>query len=293
MNISTLEYFITLAETLNFTKAAKYHYIAQTTMSRQIAGLEQELDTKLIERTTSSVALTDNGRIFLNDAKQIIADYEKALSNIRHTDSSNTVLKVGYCEHQESDAFLNMLETYKEQHENVDFEVIECSLSDLTRNICLKKLDAIVTFESEILGCDKLDYFNIIEHNVVAAVNRKHPLAAFDEINPALLADYDILILSDSVSTNHHKYIINCCIKDGFIPHIKDISSFTEQSILMRFNNAVAFLPDTHPVDNRFKFIKLRNTSHKYRICIAYHKENPSPYFSDFIDFTKEYYNKL
>ena len=51
-------------------------------MSRQLAGLENELGVKLIERTTSSVALTDAGRIFLKDAQQILTYYEKALKNI-------------------------------------------------------------------------------------------------------------------------------------------------------------------------------------------------------------------
>lgn len=43
MNISTLKYFVTLAETLNFTKAARQHYIAQTTR----AGSWQVLKTNL------------------------------------------------------------------------------------------------------------------------------------------------------------------------------------------------------------------------------------------------------
>lgn len=97
MNISTLKYFVTLAETLNFTKAARQHYIAQTTMSRQLAGLENELGVKLIERTTSSVALTDAGRIFLKDATRILSDYERALDNINRNKQLTGALKIGFC----------------------------------------------------------------------------------------------------------------------------------------------------------------------------------------------------
>lgn len=295
MNISTLKYFVTLAETLNFTKAARQHYIAQTTMSRQLAGLENELGVKLIDRTTSSVALTDTGRIFLKDAQQILTDYEKALKNIEQDNYLTNTLKVGYCAHLESEKFLDMLAVYKETHSNTNFEIIEVPLYELTRQLIFGRLDIIFTFEHEILEYSDIDSFNIINHNVVIGVNRNHPLALFDEIEPAALADYKILIIDDNISVNHRKYITDCCIADGFIPHIKKITSYNDQLIRTRFSNAISFFPETQNLNayKDIKFIKLRNTAHRYRMNIAWHKKNTDISILNFIDFAKKNYNSL
>lgn len=295
MNISTLKYFVTLAETLNFTKAARQHYIAQTTMSRQLAGLENELGVKLIERTTSSVALTDAGRIFLKDVTRILSDYERALDNINRNKHLTRTLKIGYCAHSEAEDFLNMLGDFKEKYSNIEFEITEGSLSELTADIFRGKLDAIVTFECEIEDYSMIDSFNIIDHNIVVGVNKNHPLARFDEIEPAALADYEILIIDDNISVNHRKYITECCIKDGFVPHIRKISSYNEQIIRTRFNNTVSFFPETHTVNSfkDIKFIKLRNTCHRYRINLAWHKENTDSNLYNFLVFARKYYSKL
>lgn len=295
MNFSTLKYFVTLAETLSFTKSARQHYIAQTTMSRQIAGLENELGVKLIERTTSNVDLTDAGRTFLKDVKIILADYEKALDNIKHNNLITSVLKIGYCTHFSSDKFLNMVGLFKESHPYIHFELIESSLSELTKNIILGKLDVILTFECEISECSKLDSINIIDDNVVIGVNKSHPLARFDEIDASKLAEYELLIINKAVSVNHRKYIIDCCINDGFVPRIKEIASYNEQLLLTRFNDAVSFFPETQELNvyEDIKFIKLNNTSHIYRINLAWQKENSNPALYDFLVFARKHYNKL
>ena len=295
MNIYTLKYFVTLAKTLNFTKAAREHYIAQTTMSRQIAGLENELGVKLIERTTSSVTLTDVGRRFLKDAAQILSDYEKALNNIRQNKYLPSTLKIGYCAHSESEKFLDMLGSFNEIYSNTELEISEASLSELTAGITCNRLDAIITFECEIAECNTIDSFNLIDHNIVVGVNKNHPLACFDEIEPSSLAEYEVLIISDKASVNHRKYITECCIKDGFVPHIRGISSYNEQIIRTRFNNAVSFFPETH-ASNSFKdikFIKLHNTCYRYRINLAWHKENADSNLYNFLVFARKYYSKL
>jgi len=56
MNRKMLEYFITLAETLNFTTTSYKHFVAQTTITRQIALLEEVVGFKLFERNTETSA---------------------------------------------------------------------------------------------------------------------------------------------------------------------------------------------------------------------------------------------
>ena len=61
MELRQLRYFVKVAETLNFSEAARCLFVTQSTLSQQIKQLEQELDTVLLTRTSHSVSLTEAG----------------------------------------------------------------------------------------------------------------------------------------------------------------------------------------------------------------------------------------
>lgn len=69
MELRQLRYFVRLAETLNFSEAAKTLFVTQSTLSQQIKQLEQELDTQLLLRTSRSVMLTEAGEELLPYAR--------------------------------------------------------------------------------------------------------------------------------------------------------------------------------------------------------------------------------
>ena len=72
MNLNQLEYFITAAETLNFTRAAAKCYISQTAMTQQIRALEKTVGTALFLRDNHHVELTAAGKVLLNEAHLIL-----------------------------------------------------------------------------------------------------------------------------------------------------------------------------------------------------------------------------
>ena len=75
--------FMTLAETLSFTKAAEDLFKNQSVLSRQISALEKELGVKLFNRHTRSVSLTPAGKVFQDGLKKIVIDYESLLKKVR------------------------------------------------------------------------------------------------------------------------------------------------------------------------------------------------------------------
>ena len=72
MNTFQLTCFLTVAETLSFAKAARLLNVTQPAVTHQIHSLEEELNTQLFKRTTRSVEITQEGLIFLNDAKNVL-----------------------------------------------------------------------------------------------------------------------------------------------------------------------------------------------------------------------------
>lgn len=97
MELRQLRYFITLAEELNFTRAARRLHIVQPALSRQIMELEGELDTLLFYRSRRSVALTETGRVFLQEARKTVDQAEFAVAQAKRAHAGTVGrVEIGY-----------------------------------------------------------------------------------------------------------------------------------------------------------------------------------------------------
>lgn len=84
MEIRQLRYFIAVADTLNFSRAAESVYLSQSALSRQIMDLEKEVGLPLLRRSTRQVELTEAGKALQKSAKELISRWEKILPEVRN-----------------------------------------------------------------------------------------------------------------------------------------------------------------------------------------------------------------
>ena len=84
MTIFQIECFLTVAEFLNFAKAAEQMNISQPAITRQIQSLENELGGKLFQRSTRVVRLTENGHVFKVEAQTIVAAARRSIRRFFH-----------------------------------------------------------------------------------------------------------------------------------------------------------------------------------------------------------------
>lgn len=78
-----LQAFVDLAELRNFTRAAGRCHLSQPAFSALIRSLEDTLGTRLFHRTTRSVELTAEGRVFMESARRVLDDAEQAIKDVR------------------------------------------------------------------------------------------------------------------------------------------------------------------------------------------------------------------
>lgn len=82
MNIEALKYFQYIAKYKNITQAAKHLYISQSTLSRHIMSLENELGVKLFERNNKMVSLTEAGKMLYQDSDAFINHMDSLIKNV-------------------------------------------------------------------------------------------------------------------------------------------------------------------------------------------------------------------
>lgn len=89
MDIRQLECFVAVAEELHFRRAGERLGLSQPALSERVSALEHELGARLLFRTTRQVSLTQAGSEFFQDAKRILTDIERSVSNVVHTAESD------------------------------------------------------------------------------------------------------------------------------------------------------------------------------------------------------------
>ncbi|TCK24565.1 LysR family transcriptional regulator [Pseudonocardia endophytica] len=95
MDVRSLRYAVTLAETLHFGRAARAHYIAAQPFGRHIRALEREVGTPLFARTSRRVVLTPAGERFLPRARRVLAQLDGLVAQADGPREDSGVLRIG------------------------------------------------------------------------------------------------------------------------------------------------------------------------------------------------------
>ena len=158
MNIKQIEYFITVADTLNFTKAAEILYVSQSAITKQILSLEEELGVKLLNRTKKEVTLTSAGDIFLNQAYHILSkinETKKIMKSVSLNESS--FLRIGYVNGLEKTKMIDIIYTFYKLNPACSL-IYDNDLSySLQKKLLNNQLDIILTYKK----LENTDYDNI------------------------------------------------------------------------------------------------------------------------------------
>jgi len=89
MEMRQLEYFLSCASCLNFSLAAKYHYVSVSTISRSISALEDELGVRLFVRGYHGHSLTREGKRFYNFAESVFSSMSDFWQSIHRLGAAN------------------------------------------------------------------------------------------------------------------------------------------------------------------------------------------------------------
>jgi len=185
-NVRLLRYFIAIADTGTFTRAAEHLHVSQPALSQQIRKLENELGFPLFHRGTRTVSLTGQGQELLDSARAAVAAADAYDRRARDLSAGSRRLIIGY--RAANDLTRRMLTAFRTRRPQVEVVLRHYPMAAVHAGLDTADVDlALLRLPVDMTGLDSL---TLLTEPRVAVLPRDHPLARRASIH---LADLDSL----------------------------------------------------------------------------------------------------
>ncbi|MEU8892761.1 LysR substrate-binding domain-containing protein [Streptomyces sp. NPDC048442] len=142
MQFQQLRYFVAVAESRHFTRAAEELHVAQPSLSQQIRSLERELGADLFTRARGNISLTDAGEALLPLARRILADTDTARLEVQElAQLRRGRVRLGATPSLCTGLLPDVLRTFHDAHPGIQLLVEEGGSHDLVRELARGALD--------------------------------------------------------------------------------------------------------------------------------------------------------
>lgn len=247
MNLRQLEYFVSVAENLNFTKAAKKCFISQTAITLQIKSLEETVGVPLFIRNKHHVELTPAGKVYLNEAREILTRAEEAVKMARTAaEGFSGNLTIGFIRGYEQSFFSETLRGFHEAYPNISIQLVRDNMSALYGRLEDGECDIAFNLSPYLQTYPELSHRFLKSFPMMAVLYPGHPLVSRKSLTYQDLAKEDFIIMQPKGRPNDEaEEVMICYNRGGFVPNI--VSREREvQTLLFMVSAAmgIAILPE-------------------------------------------------
>lgn len=185
-NVRLLRYFIAIADTGTFTRAAEQLHVSQPALSQQIRKLENDLGFPLFHRGTRTITLTGQGQELLDPARAAVAAADAYDRRARDLSAGSHRLTIGY--RAANDPTRRMVAAFRTNRPQVEVVLRHYPMAAVHAGLDTADVDlALLRLPVDMTGLDSL---TLLTEPRVAVLPRDHPLARHASIR---LADLDVL----------------------------------------------------------------------------------------------------
>ncbi|GAB4184938.1 MAG: LysR substrate-binding domain-containing protein [Wenzhouxiangellaceae bacterium] len=196
MNLRALRYFITLADTRHFSKAAAACFVSQPTLSTQIKKLEDELGVQLVERAPRRVMLTPIGEEIAGRARSVLRDIEEIrMLSKRSRDPAAGTVRIGIFPTLAPYLLPHVLGNIRAAYPKLKIQLLEEKTNDVLRMLQQGQID--VGLLALPITNDNLEVVTLFEEPFLLAMPNNHPLTDKPSIKVDDLSDQELLLLED------------------------------------------------------------------------------------------------
>jgi DNA-binding transcriptional LysR family regulator len=284
-----LKQFVTVAETLNFHRAAELLHMSQPPLSVAVRQLEEKLGVTLLIRDRGGVALTPAGSAFLHSARGLLHSLDQQISHVRKVAEGlagkltiSSVSLAGY------PRLLNALRQFRQRYPQVELEIKEMPSAMQIRAVQQGETDlAFIRQPAVELRHGKLTPF--LTEKIVVALPAEHPLAAQREINLCALADQDFVFTPPQLGEGYYQQLIQLCQSAGFYPRIvQQAAQISTLIALVSCGFGLALVPESVANDSanaKVRFLPLSDATPQAEIALFMLFANTQPVAATLANF--------
>jgi DNA-binding transcriptional LysR family regulator len=205
LELRQLRYFVAVAEHLSFSRAAKHLHLAQQSLSQQIDAFERGLGVRLFDRDTRGTRLTDAGRVFLPEARALLAQADAALAVVQRAGRGEIGrLDLAFLASTANYMLPPVVRALRERFPDVELTTHNGQVDELVAGLREGRFDAAFTRPPLVTD---LATRTLATEPVCAVLPVGHPLASRAQLHLADLADEDwVLTPRESWPPWHQKY---------------------------------------------------------------------------------------
>lgn len=289
MNTFQLLCFLTVAETLNFARAAEQLHVTQPAVTQQIHSLERSLNVKLFKRTTRSVKLTEEGRIFIHDAKQIVALSQRAMKRFENPDDEQLqFLSIGCHSYIHLRFLPPVLRKLTKRYPMLHPRLHVVPFAHLYRLLEEDDVDMIIGFKEPSTKKIKASYREIAKVPIICALPLDHPLAAKKELTIEELTKERLVLLDPAKAQEDIVRIQGELMSGHALADCYFCESEETVMILVQAGLGISILPKLFlPADMQLAWIPIRDVN-DISFGIYYKSVQGNAPLKDFMAFMKD-----
>ena len=223
------------ADVLSYTPSA---------VSQQIAALEREAGTRLLERRARGVVLTEAGRTLVEHADLILGQLEAAETALQAlADLRRGHLRMASFATAGASVLPRAVDTFRARHPAVELSVGQASPIESVARLREERLDLALTVDLDERPVEGVEVIHLFEDHLQLALHREHPLAAKVDIRLEDLVDETWIDVPLATSGGH--VAARACARAGFVPRVAfESDDYTAIRELVGTGAGIALLPD-------------------------------------------------
>jgi len=246
MDLNKIHYFFRAAEFQNFTKAAESCSIAQTTMSKYISVLEEELGCSLFLRTSQTPRLTPQGEQFYKGMKAITEQYQQLCQSLTRQETKE--LRIGMATTDYAD--FPMLRSFEHAHPDISIYFSFADAGKLSEDLNQHRLDALICPNILTLGQNSQDAF--VRINLVSI---EESLCCSRELLDQCGSIEEVIATQPFITKAHEQSYHDFCRKElhkqygKTFSQVMTASGFPQQLLYLNLSKGFAIIPSQTAVE--------------------------------------------
>jgi DNA-binding transcriptional LysR family regulator len=246
VQLDLLRAFFTVVEQGSLNKAAERLGFSQSTLTRQMRALEQEIGGRLFERSTSGVALTSTGHALAEGIRPVLTEFERVLGETRKlARGQSTRLRIGYLMSAAADYLHPALGALRRSHPEVKVKLFDLSPGEQIAGLRRGELDVALIGSAGAFISKEFFVRKLATLPIMVALAESHPLASQPTVRLADLRGQLFVGAKETDVPGHNAWVQRLCRRARFRPRfVDDADSLTHGLALVVTEGAVSLLPE-------------------------------------------------